>query len=465
MVSEGPHRGRKMSFMEQSREASYMSSKFQNQIRQLEDYFDHLPRREEPLILDRIKNLLEILGDPHKKLRGIHVGGTNGKGSVSAMSVSILRAAGYKVGLYTSPHLVSPCERIRIGNKNIPEKKLLIYLLKIKKIIRRDANIRMHANDTNKITEPPTWFEALTAAAILYFVDEKVDLAVFEVGLGGRGDATNVLNLGVEIITNVQMDHRDMLGNTLEKIAKEKAGIIKKNSYVLTGCSGKLLKIIKRKSRKEKVKLFVQDEDIKTKLTKLDNNFTYSHVITPLHEYRNLKISLLGLHQIKNAALAVAACEIFSKKGFRISEQDVKKGLKNIFWPARYQIVSKNPKIIIDGAHNPAGIEALVRTFKILEAGKKAVVLFAAKKTKDAKSMLKNLFPISGKMILVDLPESHLFHEAKKLKKYFAKTKIMPPNQAFFFAKKMAKEKKSPLLICGSIYFLGELIKSKILSP
>lgn len=422
-------------------------------IKYFERYYESLPQPKNPLTLDRIKNLLALFNNPQKKLRGIHIGGTNGKGSVSAICQSVLTKSGYKVGLYTSPHLVSTCERIRINYKNISKKKLVHYLKKIK-------------NATEILTklkeELPTWFEVLTASAILYFIDEKIDIAIIEVGLGGRGDATNILNLDIAVLTNIQMDHKHILGNTPTKICKNKIEIIKNNYYVVTGCSKKLINIIKTKCKKENAKLFILEKDIKTNFEKNDEKYTYFNLkVYPFKKYIDLKINILGQHQIKNAALAITACQLLSKKLFKkqISEKTIKKGLKSILWPGRFQIISQNPKIIIDGGHNPAGIKTIIKTFQNIYPKQKAIILFAAKNTKDVKSMIKIIKPITGQMILVSIPKLDVLFKARKLKKYYPMAKILSLKDAIKFSTTKAKIKKEPILICGSLYFLGEIIR------
>ena len=420
------------------------------------DYLEKMPRVGDILSLDRIKNLLNKLNNPEKKLKGIHVAGTNGKGSVCAMLQSILTDSGYKVGLFTSPHLIFYTERYRIGYKDISEPEFLKYIKKIKKISE------IIKNENNN---PPTIFEILTAVGILYFADQKVDLAIFETGLGGRGDATNVLDLGNEIITNVSLEHTDMLGNTLMKILKEKAEIIKENSSVVTGCQEKKLqKYIEIKCEERQADLQILGRDIKSKVNKINWNGIYCDISARNLKLKNLCLPLLGEHQIENATCVVGAVKALRGKGYKISNKNIRKGLKNVLWKARFQVISNNPKIILDSAHNPAGIKTLAYTLKSL-TNRKAIILFNVKKTKDVKKMLNNLNNIASKIIFVDMPEVDVIYRAESLKNKFKNKKYSTSKKfdiALNKAKKRAIEENRPIVVCGSIYFLGNILKKKI---
>ena len=385
-----------------------------------EKQFDISPKKKAWLNLDRIKKLLEKLDNPEKKLKGVHVAGTNGKGSTCAMLQSILTQAGYKAGMFTSPHIFNLCERFRIGYKDISEKKLVKYLERVKPYIKQ---VKKEINDS------PTWFEILTCIAILYFNDEKVDLAIFEVGLGGRLDATNVLDLGICAITDISIDHQDYLGNTIAKIAEEKAGIVKSGSKVLTSNQGQALRVIEKICAKKKVKLY--------KTIKTDK----------------YKLNLLGDHQKRNAALVLGVAKELGKKGFKINEQDLKKGFTNTKWPARFNIQYSifNIPVIIDCSHNPAGFKSLIKTFKE-QKFKKAIVLFSAKKSKDVRANLKILKPIVEQIIFSSLSLDFMY-KPSTLRKYFSKGLVINnTNLAIKKAKKLAHKYRMPIIICGSIY-------------
>ncbi|MDD3887785.1 MAG: bifunctional folylpolyglutamate synthase/dihydrofolate synthase [Patescibacteria group bacterium] len=387
-----------------------------------EKLFDTPPKKKAWLDLRRIEKLLEKLGNPENNLKGVHVAGTNGKGSVSASLQSILTQAGYKVGLFTSPHIFKMTERIRIDYQDISEKRLAKYFEYILPYVKK---VKKEINDQ------PTWFEILTVIAILYFRDEKVDFVVFEVGLGGRLDATNVLNLGISAITDISIDHKEYLGNTIAKITKEKAGIIKSDSVVVTSNRGTTLNVIKKVCKEKKAKLIKTD--------KLSNKY---------------KLKLLGEHQRRNAGIVLSAINELKEK-YKISEQAIKNGFLKVKWPTRFDVrfkkLGKNKiTIIIDSAHNPGGFKTLVKTFKDLKY-KKAIILFSAKITKDAKQNLKILKPIILEIIFPKL-KMDLMYSTVQLKKYYKNGQTMELNLAIKKAIDLALKNNLPILICGSIY-------------
>ncbi|MFA6296029.1 MAG: folylpolyglutamate synthase/dihydrofolate synthase family protein [Patescibacteria group bacterium] len=395
-----------------------------NILLKYEKLFDTPPKKRTWLNLKRVEKLLELLGNPEKDLKGVHVAGTNGKGSVSASLQSILTQAHYKCGLFTSPHIFKMTERIRIDYIDISEKELAKYFERIKPYV---LQVKKEINDQ------PTWFEILTCIAILYFKEEKVDFVIFEVGLGGRLDATNVLNLGIEAITDISIDHKEYLGNTIAKISKEKAGIIKENSIVVTSNSGTALNVIKKVCKNKKARLVKSG-----KISKI------------------YKLSLLGEHQMRNAGIVFSAIKELQKK-YKISEDAIKKGFLEVKWQMRFQITPPTSHfpfpIIIDSAHNPGGFKTLVKTFKDLKY-KKAIVLFSAKITKDAKQNLKILKPIISEIIFPKLDLDMMF-EPEQLKKYYKNGQIMELNLAIKKAKELALKNKLPILICGSIYSIS----------
>lgn len=397
-----------------------------NILAKYEKLFDTPPKKRTWLNLKRVEKLLELLDNPEKDLKGVHVAGTNGKGSVSASLQSILTSAGYKCGLFTSPHIFKMTERIRINYTDISESKLTKYF---EKILPYVAKVKKEINDQ------PTWFEILTCIAILYFKEEKVDFVIFEVGLGGRLDSTNVLNLGISAITDISIDHKEYLGNTIAKIAKEKAGIIKPNSVVITSNKGTALNVIKKVCKNKKARLVKSG-----KISKI------------------YKLALLGEHQKRNAGIVLAAIKELQKK-CKISEQAIKKGFLEVKWPMRFNIKYSilNIPIIIDSAHNPGGFKTLVETFK-QEGYKKAIVLFSAKITKDAKQNLNILKPIIFEIIFPKLKLDMMF-EPEQLKKYYKNGQIMELNLAIKKAKELALKNNLPILICGSIYSIASYKK------
>jgi len=360
--------------------------------------------------------LLKKIGNPEKKLKCIHIAGTNGKGSVCAMISSILQDAGYNVGMYTSPHLKKFNERIRINNKLITDKDIVKYYLKIKK----------YATDQ-------TFFDMTTAMAFLYFYDKKVDFSVMETGLGGRLDSTNVITPLISIITNVGIEHTEYLGSTIEKIAYEKAGIIKKNVNVITGAENGALKIIKTIANKKNSKLVVvSNKEI------------------------NYNLALKGEFQKQNALVVIKAIEALkNNNNLIVNENNIKRGLLNVKWPGRFQFIRKN--ILIDCAHNPNGFKTLVKELKNVNYNK-LILIVGFSDDKDIKTISKILRPLTNKIIITKSKNERAYNP-NTIKKYFNKNSIIinNPKKAMNYAKKIAA-KKDLILITGSIFLVGELL-------
>jgi dihydrofolate synthase / folylpolyglutamate synthase len=352
--------------------------------------------------LKAISELLSRLGNPQNSYKTILIAGTNGKGSTAAMTASILQSAGYKTGLYTSPHLVDVRERIAVNGGKISSKDFYQIIIAVKKEINR----------------PVTYFEVLTAMALLFFQRQKIDIAVLEVGLGGRLDATNVCRPLVSIITNIDFDHMAYLGNSLTTIAREKAGIIKKKGVCITAAKQKIvlaeLEIIchQRQSR-----LYRLGKDIKIRKQR-NGSFTYLGLGSNLN---NLTVPLPGRHQLDNAALALAAIEIVGGKGFPADAVSIKKGLKNTHWAARLEVLGNDPLFIVDGAHNPSGINVLCRSLKNDFTYRFLILIFSALSDKDYRSMFRKIAPLAQRIILTQLqspravPVADIHEYTKKL--------------------------------------------------
>ena len=371
-------------------------------------YLESLEKFGINLRLERITTLLDQLGNPQQSFNSIHVAGTNGKGSTCAMIASILNAAGYRVGLYTSPHLFHYTERIKINGKEISRKEFS-RLIKLMQLLAEKLELK------------PTVFEVLTAAAFLYFAQKKVDYAVVEVGLGGRLDATNVLTPLVSIITNIELEHTKILGNTLTKIAAEKAAIIKPHVPVVTAeIKPEPLKVIREKCEKSRSILIG---------------------VSPNQIIREPK--LLGPHQKINCATAIAAIRL---AGIKVDHQHIRQGLKKVSWPGRFQVIQKRPLIIVDGAHNPSGTKVLRQTIQENYPGKKFSIIFGCQQDKDQGAMLKELSPIASRFIFTR--SSH--PQSAKIKGEAAGG----IRHAFALW-----DKKSPLLVCGSLFLIADFMK------
>lgn len=347
-------------------------------------YLDSLNVNKMRFGLKIVRDLLSRLDQPQKSYKTIIIAGTNGKGSTAAMTASILRSAGYRVGLYTSPHLVDVRERIVVNGEKISFQDLNRMIEQVKK----------------KVVLPVTYFEFLTAVAFIYFKNEKIDVAVLEVGLGGRLDATNVSTPLVSVITNIDFDHTAYLGDTLASITREKAGVVKRNGVCVTGVKQKkVLTLLENICRQRGAKLYLLGRDIKIRKQK-DGLLTYSGVYRTI---KNLTVPLKGEHQRSNAALALAAIEFCDNKGFHVGDREINNGLAQTRWAARLEIVQQEPLFILDGAHNPAGMAALCRALKKDFSNRRRIIVFSALADKDYRRMLLKLLPLAHKIILTQL--------------------------------------------------------------
>ncbi len=391
--------------------------------------------------LKNMKALLRKLGNPERKLKCIHVAGTNGKGSVCAMASSVLIDAGYKTDIYTSPHLKKFNERIRINNKLITDKEVAGYYLKVKKHV------------TNQ-----SFFEITTAMMFLYFYDKNVDFAVLETGMGGRLDSTNVVRPLVSVITNIGYEHTERLGKTLEKIAYEKSGIIKENVPVVTGAEGVALQTIKKIANKKNSEVYgITNNSIKNKsYDKKNNIWSFDS-----ENYKNLSLgNLKGEFQTNNANIAVKALEILNNKNaIRINKNNIRNGLKKAKWPARFQFIGKN--IIIDSAHNPDGFKVLFNELKNLKYDK-LILVAGFSRDKDIKKISKIIKANRKiKKIILTQANNERAMPADSSQKYFKNPAVIKNSKkAFDYAKKIT-EKDDLVLVCGSIYLVGEILQPK----
>ena len=402
--------------------------------------------------LVRVQNLLRRLGNPEKNLKVIHVAGTNGKGSVSTMISYILEKSGYDVGMYTSPHLENYNERIKINNKDISDEEFATAGEKIIKACQECV-------ENNE--EHPTVFEFLTAMALLYFDEQSVDFVVLEVGLGGRYDATNVIeNPLLSVITSISMDHMDVLGDSIESIAFEKAGIIKKNcSTVLFFPNNKVYNIIKSVCESLNSQLYyVSDMHIQNVRHSIEG-ITFS-INTDFYSYKDLKVSLIGEHQIYNTALVLLAVEVLRNKGIEISEENVRIGLEECYWPGRLEIVGKNPLVLLDGAHNEEAALRLRDSVETYFNNRRLIFMIGVFADKDYQNILHIMAPLADLIITLTpdnpraLPSDKLALDAKK---YCCKV-IDGENvrRALEIACNEAEE-NDVILAFGSLSFLGEL--------
>lgn len=329
--------------------------------------------------LERIEKLCEAIGNPQKKLKFVHVAGTNGKGSFCSMLSSILVAEGYKVGLYTSPYIKVFNERMRINGENIPDQKLADLTERVKPI-------------ADAMTDRPTEFELITAIAFLYFAEEECDIVVLEAGMGGRLDSTNVIDTpALSVITGISLDHTAFLGDTVEKIAAEKAGIIKKKIPVLFGGEDEsAAEVISSRAAEMGCEFSRPD------YTRIENLSSTLRGTRFEYKGRRVKLNLLGLYQPRNASLVLEAVELLRKTGMNISEASVDEGFENARWPARFEIINHLPLMIFDGAHNPEGIASAVESIKYYFGKEKVIVVSGVLRDKDYNYIAARLSEISS---------------------------------------------------------------------
>ncbi len=391
--------------------------------------------------LTAISELLSRLGNPQNSYKTILIAGTNGKGSTAAMTASILQAAGYKTGLYTSPHLIDVRERIRVDQKQISASNFSKIISAVKE----------------KVEQPATYFEVLTAAALLYFQRRKVDIAVLETGLGGRLDATNVCQPLVSVITNIAFDHTAYLGKTLTAIAREKAGIIKQNGVCITAAKQKrVIEVLENICRRNKAGFYRLGKDMQIK--QLENGLSaYSGLYK---NFNDLAVPLIGTHQLENAALALAALEIAGLNGFAVDAAAIKKGLRNTKWSGRMEILCREPLFVVDGAHNPAGINALCRSLKNDFTYRRLILIFSALSDKDYCQMLPKIAPLADQIILTQLqagraePVANIHECVKKMGYEAVITQNVP--ESMERALEMA-DKRDMICAAGSLYLVGEI--------
>lgn len=409
-------------------------------------YLFRLERFGWKLGLDRMNTVLSELGEPQNDFDSIHIAGSNGKGSVAAMLASILTASGYKCGLYTSPHLVDARERMRIGRKLIEESELVELVRELRPLFDRYGC---------------TFFEALTILAFAWFSRQKVDIAVIEVGLGGRLDATNVISPLLSIITTISMEHTDHLGDSLEKIAAEKAGIIKKGVPCLCGWMPPVaLKVIAQIADSRGSQVSIAEENLFYEI--LEQDCAHSRFRLDGFGDEPVTVPSAGMHQVRNACLAIWAAKSLASKLPGIEGKSIRKGLGKLEWPGRFQIYSTEPLIILDVAHNPQSMEQLVQTLKTEFPDKEPIFVMGLLKDKDMDEIAKILSSACRQFYLVK-PKSDRGAETEDLASRFRRfgcrtLSFSSPIEAI----RAAIEKMSAgnlLCVAGSHYVVGETLE------
>ena len=403
--------------------------------------------------LERTYKLLEHLGNPERDLKLIHIAGTNGKGSTTSMITEILMGEGYKVGMYTSPFIEEFEERIQINRNNIPKESLAILMDEIKVAV--DKVIEAGYNH-------PTEFEIITVLMLLYFKKENIDFGVIEVGLGGTLDSTNVIKPIIQVITSISFDHTNLLGNTLEKIAREKAGIIKRGiPTVIYPQQEEVLKVIKNKCFEMDSELYIaNNENLKFKnIVNLDKPYQ-------LLKYNNeidILLPLLGEHQIINLSVAMQAIEFLNNKNIiDISIANIVKSIKNVSWKGRLEVLSNNPYVVIDGAHNIQGIKTLSRNIKKYFKYENLYLILGILADKDVEEMIKIITPMAKKVYSVT-PNSIRGELAESLKdevsKFNKNCKAFDKYEEAYLEALNDASEKDLILASGSLYMIGDMRK------
>lgn len=400
--------------------------------------------------LRRVERLMAEVGHPERGLRGALVGGTNGKGSVVAMTRSVLNAAGHRVGTMPKPHLVSYRERIAVDGEPIPA---AVFAAAVERVL--PAIDRVAAD-----IGPPTEFEALTAAAISELARREVDLAIVEVGMGGRLDATNVLDLGVAAITNVQRDHEAYLGTTLTKIGGEKAPIIKAGNLAVTGASGRGLRPILERCATLDVPLrrAGRHQPYEARLASSSWDGIVVDARTPAGGLRGLRVGLLGAHQADNVGVALALLDALAERwGVAVTEAQVREGLAAARWPGRLELLDGASvgagRILLDGAHNPAGAAALARALTDLGLRRPTIVLGAVR-GKDVRRILRALAPLEPRFVFtaVDDPNAH---RPEELAATWQALGGGPARTAATPHRALSIASGDPVVVAGSLYLVG----------
>ncbi len=408
--------------------------------------------------LERMEAVLEAVGHPEQYCPCIHVAGTNGKGSVCAILTAVLNEAGYKAGLYTSPHLYSLRERFRVGDQLISEEDLTRLIFQIRDLVEAGFEL--------------SYFEFTTLLAMLWFREQRVDIAIYETGLGGRLDATNVIVPEVSVITNISFDHKSYLGNTLEEIAWEKAGIIKSGVPVISGeYREPAATVIRKRAASMKAPLLELGRDIRYYPSKAFNHFDYAG---NTFVFESMEAPLLGEHQVRNSALSLGVLELIRERGFNLDEEIIRKGFKAVTWPGRGEMLVGPCKVILDGAHNPEGVAALKMVLSSMvdssnECPSFRCLLWACSDEGGDKpffAMLKEISSFFDHVIITEPPGPRVPVGIDRWKGVSDSENILIKDWRVALEKaiSLCKEKEDCLCVAGSLYLIGAVRKELLQS-
>jgi dihydrofolate synthase/folylpolyglutamate synthase len=425
-------------------DSKFMShKKYQDNL----DYLFGLSKSGIKLGLENTRRLLSYFGDPQLKIPTVHIAGTNGKGSTSAMTEAILRASGYRVGLYTSPHLIDFCERIQINRNTIDNKSTCDLISQVKKA-------------TETLNLQITFFEFSTVMAFLYFYENKTDWNVIEVGLGGRLDATNLCQAEISIITSISLDHTEYLGTDLKQIAFEKASIIKPGGMVIADLSNEeTIAVVRQQCQKHSAKLYLSGVDFKTEEISHTPNgqiIKYSDKETILD---NLELPLIGKHQINNSSLSICCAIRLKDTNKQITEQGIRDGLKSVSWKGRLEVVSTNPTMLLDCAHNPDGVKRLTATISDYFTYERCHFILGIMKDKPCFEMIDIISHIADRIIFVKPKQERSWDLALLQEKLQKSHKVVEIIEEIHYAINIVKKTSAPndlICITGSIFTVAE---------
>lgn len=415
--------------------------------RQAVSYLFDLEKFGIKLGLENITRFLDRIGNPHNRFPAIHVAGTNGKGSTAAILEALLTSAGFKVGLYTSPHLVDFRERIRIGKRPV-EREYVAEFVRSKKDLIEEM--------------PVTFFEVVSALAFSYFAEQGVNIAVCETGLGGRLDATNVLKTEVSIVTNVDLEHTDHLGSSVSEIAREKAGIIKEGVPTVTASNNfEVKRVLRNTCRKRKAPLVSIYDEAQWLVKEVGLKGSRLDVFTRSNKYVNLHLNLVGRHQLENAICALLAIEILQDNGWRVPKRAVREGLAQVIWRGRLELLSERPMVLADVAHNPPAMKIIKENLQELFPKKRFLVVLGILSDKNYVEMLNEVGRFA-KVIYLTKPITERAADpellAREVSKQGSNFKVIPVvKEAYKYALSQARPGEV-VLVTGSHYTVGEVM-------